>query len=201
MIEPMASPNVHETVLGLLEDLPRKKALDMGAGKGLLAKKLLEMGFKVDGCDIKKWMKVRGVKFFNVDLNKELPFKSKSYSLLTCVEVIEHIENPWQLIREMHRILKPGGYLILSTPNMYNWYARLIFLFTNRLPMFFYNTFIKSGHITPIFLWNLERMIEKKFKIERIEGNRSFIPLLGIPLPFRGKFFAEVVGFRLKRLK
>ena len=193
----MASPQVHEKVLELLEDLPRKKVLDMGCGKGSLTKALIRIGFQVDCCDIHR--QVDGLPFVEVDLNQPLPYEDETYDIITCVEVIEHIENQWQLMREMYRILKPKGYLILSTPNLHNWYNRIYFLFTTRFPMFCYTAFVKSGHKMPTFLWNLERMIEKKFKIKKIVGNRSFIPLLGIPLPFTNIFFAEVIALRLQK--
>jgi SAM-dependent methyltransferase len=46
------------------------------------------------------------------------------------VEVIEHIENQPQLIREIQRVLKPGGVVVITTPNILNVMSRLRFLFT-----------------------------------------------------------------------
>jgi len=68
-----------------------------------------------------------------VDLNSPLPFRSTSFDGVDLVEVIEHIENQPQLIREIHRVLKPGGVVVISTPNILNVMSRLRFLFTGFL--------------------------------------------------------------------
>lgn len=47
-----------------------------------------------------------------------LPFPDNSFDLITCSEVLEHIRNPERALREMRRVLKPSGLLLLSTPSM-----------------------------------------------------------------------------------
>lgn len=51
------------------------------------------------------------------DLNQATPFPDQSFDLIFTVEVIEHLENPRHVMRELHRLLRPGGVLILTTPN------------------------------------------------------------------------------------
>jgi SAM-dependent methyltransferase len=65
-----------------------------------------------------------------VDLNEILPFKSAAFDAVNLVEVIEHIEHQAQLIREITRVLKEGGVVVISTPNVLNVLSRLRFLFT-----------------------------------------------------------------------
>jgi len=198
----MASPKVHETAIGLLADLPKEKILDLGAGRGALSKKLVELGFKVDYCDLEKRVDIKGADFHKVDLNKPFPFKDNTFFAITCIEVIEHIENPYQLMREAYRVLKPGGHMIVSTPNLENWYARLSFLIKGKLPHFYKeNPFAHSGHITPIFSWKLNWAIKDRFSIEQVKFNRSFVPVLKIPLPFKNKLFGEILIVRLKSKK
>ena len=48
-----------------------------------------------------------------------LPFKEGSVDTIALLEVLEHLPNPWQCFKEIHRVLKPGGYLILTTPFLY----------------------------------------------------------------------------------
>jgi len=42
-----------------------------------------------------------------------------SFDLVLCTQVIEHCMNPWKAVREIHRILRPGGYLVLSAPHVW----------------------------------------------------------------------------------
>jgi SAM-dependent methyltransferase len=46
----------------------------------------------------------------------DLPFDDKSFDTVVSTEVLEHVPDPSHALRQMHRVLKPGGYLILSTP-------------------------------------------------------------------------------------
>jgi ubiquinone/menaquinone biosynthesis C-methylase UbiE len=56
---------------------------------------------------------------------QRMPFAENSFSLLTARSVVEHIEYPKHLLREMHRVLKPGGRVLFATPN-YLYYQCLI---------------------------------------------------------------------------
>lgn len=50
-------------------------------------------------------------------MNDRLSIESGSADALACCEGLEHIENPWLVLREFHRVLAPGGRLVLSLPN------------------------------------------------------------------------------------
>ncbi len=54
-----------------------------------------------------------------------LPFENNCFSLILMVETIEHTPKPYQLLRECARVLKPGGFLILSTPNIHSFASRM----------------------------------------------------------------------------
>ena len=62
-----------------------------------------------------------------------MPFKSGRFDAINLVEVIEHIENQPQLIRELARVLKADGVVLITTPNILNILSRLRFLFTGFL--------------------------------------------------------------------
>jgi len=68
-----------------------------------------------------------------VDLNEYLPFKSATFDGVNLIEVIEHIEHQAQLVREIARVIKGGGVVVISTPNILNVLSRLRFLFTGFL--------------------------------------------------------------------
>jgi SAM-dependent methyltransferase len=66
----------------------------------------------------------------DVDLQGTLPYPSSSLDLVILAEVIEHLENHRPVLAEIGRILRPGGHLILTTPNIARLHSRLHFFFT-----------------------------------------------------------------------
>src|SRR5215472_13986265 len=100
------------------------------------------------------------------NLNEGFPFVDGEFQAVVATEVIEHMENPWHFVRELYRITKPGGVVIISTPNMASVYVRAWFALTGRLYNFLDSAYSGIGHITPVYLWNLKRMAEEKFDIE-----------------------------------
>lgn len=110
------------------EQATGKRVLDLSCGEGQTAEMLEQLGFQVVATDYSPPRPMsHGVeRVGGVDLNCFLPFRKESFDGLDLVEVIEHIENQPQLIREMSRVLKPGGVALISTPKdpvqrRYNW--------------------------------------------------------------------------------
>jgi SAM-dependent methyltransferase len=117
----LARPGTHETVFAILAPLPRGRLLDVPAGEGALAARFLSAGFDVHCCDLyPEIFRLKGVEIRRGDLSASLPYGDAEFDYVTCVEGLEHIENPQQAIREFARVLKPGGHLVVSTPNMLN---------------------------------------------------------------------------------
>ena len=124
-----AAAFAHERALALLEGEERGKVLDAPAGEGYGSKKLKTMGFEVYALDLDEGdFKLKDVHFDKADLNARLPYPESFFDYVVCLEGIEHIENPHHLIREFRRVLKAGGTVIISTPNVLSIYSRLRFL-------------------------------------------------------------------------
>lgn len=70
------------------------------------------------------------VPFRALDLNERLPFPADGFDLVYSIEVFEHLHRPYDVLKECHRILKPGGFLVASTPNILHLQSRLRFFFT-----------------------------------------------------------------------
>ena len=51
------------------------------------------------------------------DLNQELQYKDETFDIILCLEVLEHLEEPYSVISEFFRVIRKGGLLIMSTPN------------------------------------------------------------------------------------
>jgi SAM-dependent methyltransferase len=62
------------------------------------------------------------------DLNAPLPFAAGSFDAALCREGIEHVENQFETVRQLRRVLRDGGWLVISTPNLLHLRARLAFL-------------------------------------------------------------------------
>ena len=56
------------------------------------------------------------------DLNKKMPLKSNGVDVIVANHVIEHLYNPHVFVEQLYRVLKPGGYAIIGTPNLASWH-------------------------------------------------------------------------------
>lgn len=128
---PLARDGIHEKVIEYLSDKPKGRILDIPTGFGALAKKLSEMTFNVSCCDADtNQFLAQPLKVDQGDLNGKIPYGDNEFDYVCFLEAIEHTENPYNAVREIARVLKPGGTLIMSTPNYLNIERRLKFLVT-----------------------------------------------------------------------
>jgi SAM-dependent methyltransferase len=119
---PLAHEAIHVTVARILgEQTERGLLLDVPAGEGALAARLINAGFEVRCCDLyPEIFRLRGVEIKGGDLSGTLPYANETFDFITCVEGLEHIENPQQAIREFARLLRAGGELVVTVPNILN---------------------------------------------------------------------------------
>jgi ubiquinone/menaquinone biosynthesis C-methylase UbiE len=68
-----------------------------------------------------------------VAIGQHLPFRDKSFNLITANMVFEHLEYPAEILREVHRVLSPGGKLIFHTPNLHYPYIFLASLVSDSI--------------------------------------------------------------------
>ena len=100
-----------------------ERLLDVGCGIGNVMDVAQGRCGAVHGCDVSE-IAVReacgrGVIGVCTDLNFDgLPYRRDAFDWVTCLEVVEHVIDPLRLLRELHRVLRPGGHLIMTTPNI-----------------------------------------------------------------------------------
>ena len=104
------------------------KVLDLGCGTGLTSAKLLQRGFNVIGIDVSKKMLELARRnccncteecnaVFQLGDVEDLGLKNDSFDAVIAMGVVEYLKWDRWALQEMHRILKPGGYLIVTVPN------------------------------------------------------------------------------------
>ena len=173
--------------------------LDVGSGNGELIDRVIrEFPVTPRACDYRgDLMTVEGITVDVVNLNLEpLPYPDASFDLVTCTEVIEHLEHYRAALREMSRVLRPGGVLIVSKPNVLNLRSRLRYLLFGFFNMFgplpleddrHHSTY---GHINPVPYFYLAHALSGaglahiSVAIDKRQ-RRSFLSLALLWLPIR----------------
>jgi SAM-dependent methyltransferase len=154
------------------------EVLDVAAGSGAMCLRLKEAGYRMTGCDmVEENFKLKGqVQFQQLDLNTEFSKTiGKLYDALTATEIIEHLENPRQFLRQCFACLKPGGKLLLSTPNMETALNKAIYVTSGTARWFTDRDYMEYGHITPMPLWVLRKaLLEAGFKIDLVTAQGEY---------------------------
>jgi 2-polyprenyl-3-methyl-5-hydroxy-6-metoxy-1,4-benzoquinol methylase len=184
------SKNTHNVVAQLLsEESNCKTVLDIPCGAGAFTKRALGAGLEVHSADCENIIKFPHDKFSIADMNRALPFPDAMFDAVICIDGIEHIERPFDFIKECRRILRKGGVLIVSTPNLSALRSRWRYLFTG-----FHQgekTPLDESHRTPLHHLSLVsfpelryRLHANKFRISAARTNRIkliswfYLPLL-----------------------
>lgn len=99
-----------------------QRVLDLGCGLGDFAGELAAHGASVTGCDVAETAlalargRHPGIEFV-LSGEEELPFADESFDVVWAGEVLEHVQDGLGLLGEVHRVLRPDGRLLLSTPD------------------------------------------------------------------------------------
>ncbi|MBI5236467.1 MAG: class I SAM-dependent methyltransferase [Deltaproteobacteria bacterium] len=123
------------SVLEFMDGLERGLVLDAGSGTDAIGSALKEAGFRVVALDLYEATTMQG-RFVRADLNENLPFIGDAFDYVLCSESLQYLENHAKLFREFTRLVKKGGSLILSLPNILNASSRLYFLRRGYYPGF-----------------------------------------------------------------
>ncbi|MBI4527651.1 MAG: methyltransferase domain-containing protein [Deltaproteobacteria bacterium] len=108
------------------------KILDFPAGEGKESNDLLEMGFRVIAADLFRPKENARPEYVLADGNTVFPFRAVAFDYVLSREGIEHLENQAQFLRECARVLKTGGKLVLTTPNVLHLNGRVSWLLTGQ---------------------------------------------------------------------
>jgi SAM-dependent methyltransferase len=129
--------------------------------------------------------------FSVADMSERLPFADEMFDAVVCIDGIEHIARPFDFIRECARVLRPGGSLIISTPNLMSLRSRWRFLLTGfhqgeKVPLDESDP-NPLHHITLVTFADLRyRLHTAGFRVVTVETNRQRLiaKLYAFLLPF-----------------
>jgi ubiquinone/menaquinone biosynthesis C-methylase UbiE len=167
-IRPISHQSTNDKVFTLV--LPHlrdgARVVDVGAGEGYFSKMV---GDHVQSdlsrtpesvlaaCDLfPEFFRYTGVRCDPINADGSLPYPDESFDVACSLEVVEHIKDQFAFARELHRVVKPGGVAIVSTPNVLNLNSRVRYLHSG-FTVLFDPLLLSSddprhtaGHINPV---------------------------------------------------
>ncbi|MCA9478293.1 MAG: class I SAM-dependent methyltransferase [Nanoarchaeota archaeon] len=179
-------------VLSFLKEKKNKRILEIGPGDGSGYEALKEVDADIvknyEAVDLANMLldKVKkDIKLYEKNLSEEkIPVKDNTYDIVMAFEVIEHVRNPWSFIEETKRVMKKGGYLLISFPTGKSIFSKIKFLFTGNVCNFYKD----NGHIT-FFPKAVQENIFRDFKLIEEFSPRFNVPYFPyIKMPGRPAF-------------
>jgi 2-polyprenyl-3-methyl-5-hydroxy-6-metoxy-1,4-benzoquinol methylase len=177
--------------------------VDVGCGRGAMATRLDGAYERYVGCDLVSYdgfPHAPNVDFVSADLNRApFPLADGSADIVISVETIEHLENPRAFVRELVRIVRPGGRVVVTTPNQLSWLSMLTLLTKQQHNAFQEAPGLYPSHITALLEEDLVR-IARECGLESIEihhPGKGRIPMTSRSwpewLPLNGRRFSDNV--------
>ena len=132
--------------------------VDVGCGTGNLLPFVRERFARYVGSDVVRYNGLPAdAEFHPLDLDTgRLPLPDGSADVAVAVEVIEHLENPRALVRELTRLVRPGGWVVVTTPNQLSLLSKLGLVLLDEFPMFRGANY--PAHLTALLEIDLRRM-------------------------------------------
>jgi SAM-dependent methyltransferase len=156
---------------------------DVGCGKAALAAALRDHPGHYIGLDVVPYAgaeRQTNRSFHLVDLNRTpFPLPDACADAVVAVETIEHLENPRALMRELTRLTRPGGWVLVTTPNQLSWLSKLSLLLRHQFTAFQEAPGLYPTHITALLESDLRHLAAEcgLVKIEilySLHGRRPF---------------------------
>jgi len=160
--EGRSDPAIHRAVVAeLLRENASGALLDVGAGRGELVDRLagLDRFSRLTAADLVEFPGLpRRIEWIRCDLNSPLPVEDETFDTLLAVEVIEHLENPWEAARDWFRVLRPGGLAVLTTPNSESLRSLVTLAVRGNFAAFADENF--PAHLTALVRTDIRRVVE-----------------------------------------
>lgn len=196
----MIRADTHEQAADLVRRhvRPAGRVLYVGAGAGAFSRRPADLGYCVTALDVdaSEWPSVNADSpFYELDVGKGVAGSILGrYDMVCCLEVIEHLENPWAFFRDVRSVLEPGAVFIVSTPNISSFLSRIVFLATGRFHGFGKED-VSYGHISPISSFELElELVVRSTGFDLLEVRPGgYLPVFDFSAPRPAKLALNVV--------
>lgn len=161
-----ALPGLHEFMLVQVSNHSQVggMVLDLAAGTGAMSLRLTDFGYKVTATDyVPENFRLHDlVPFFATDLNNDFAQgREGQFDTIMALEIIEHLENPRHFARECFKLLKSGGKVFLSTPNVDCAASIVSAMRTGTFQWFGEANYDRDGHITPLTQWQIDKCFKE----------------------------------------
>ena len=177
---------IYRTVATLVDERGATGLLvDVGCGTGNLWRALASRFSACIGIDAVRYERLpEGVRFSQADLDRDrLPIEDGTADVAAAVETIEHLENPRALVRELTRVTRPCGWVIVTTPNQLSALSLLTLVVKQRFSAFQDGSY--PAHRTALLEIDLRRMAAENGLVDvhvRFTS-RGRVPLTGAHYP------------------
>lgn len=178
--------------------------LEVGCGTGFFASQIVNAGHTYEGVDISdtaletaRKRRLGRASFANASA-EALPFSDSTFDRVVCCEVLEHVDDPPQAVRELHRVLKPGGMLVASVPGYTNAFAIPFALAKAGLPWAKLYMRLQLTDRWTSYPW-LRRLLRTSFSMVSAVGVRAHPPGLERLEQWRKTRWINTLVFALER--
>ena len=209
-IRPISHRSTNAKVLQLVLPFikPGVRVVDIGAGEGFFSQLLGEqvrtrLGLQpsdvISASDIfPEYFRYPAIMCEKIASDGRLPYADASIDIACSLEVVEHVEDQFAFARELHRILKPGGLAIISTPNVLNMNSRWRYLHSGFTVLFdplllsSADPVHTSGHIDPVSYYYLAYQLRRagfastSVEYDRFKTSARFLVVLCAPVIWVG---------------
>ncbi|MBD1822052.1 class I SAM-dependent methyltransferase [Cyanobacteria bacterium FACHB-DQ100] len=191
---------IYQMVARALADCPHSSVLlDVGCGAGNLKPFVSKFCDRYVGIDAVRYEGFpAGTEFIAQNLDEPMTQLEGGFAdVVVSVETIEHLENPRAFYRELVRLTKPGGHIIVTTPNQLSLLSKLTLVLKDQFNAFQEAPGLYPAHITALLEIDLRRIAQEcgltDIQVEYSDRGRILFTSRNYPASsmFRGRLFSD----------
>ncbi len=148
------------------------RILDAGCGEGVLVEEFQALGYHIEGLDLNY-----ASEYVQLGSVLEMPYDDGTFDSVLLLDVLEHLRYADQpvALAEIHRVLRKGGRMVASIPNLAHWNSRFSMAFFGRLD----RSDIETNHVGERpFAENWRLIQQAGFQIEQVKGVTLTVPVI-----------------------